>query len=143
VTRLKAAGIKVGAAGNMPADVERFLQSSGLRFDMIGSSEQWGAEKPNRRFFERVAEGMALPAQCLMYVGDRVDNDVRPAAAAGMAAIFLRRGPWARVLGRMQDASAAYAVIDSLDELPALLAPGSDGGRTVPNKIRKDRPASK
>ena len=29
----------------------------------------------------------------IAYVGDRLDNDVRPAAAAGMVAIFIRRGP--------------------------------------------------
>jgi FMN phosphatase YigB (HAD superfamily) len=27
-------------------------------------------------------------------VGDRLDNDIRPALAAGMVAVFLRRDPW-------------------------------------------------
>ncbi len=30
----------------------------------------------------------------IAYVGDRVDNDVVPAADAGMVAVHLRRGPW-------------------------------------------------
>ena len=33
-------------------------------------------------------------ASDVAYVGDRPDNDVRPAAAAGMRAVWIRRGPW-------------------------------------------------
>ena len=49
------------------------------------------------------------------YAGDRVDNDVIPAAAAGMRAIWVRRGPW----GLIQQAGAATPalMVDSLDEL--------------------------
>ena len=121
IARLKAAGLKTGAAGNMSEDVERFLASSGLEFDMIGSSQRWGAEKPNPTFFERVIEAMGLPADHLVYVGDRLDNDVGPSAAAGMCAIYLRRGLWAEVLSDRPEATLASAVIDSLDELPGAL----------------------
>jgi FMN phosphatase YigB (HAD superfamily) len=62
IGRLKAAGLKTGAAGNMSADVERFLASCGLDFDMIGSSQCWGVEKPDPRFFEHVIEAIGLPA---------------------------------------------------------------------------------
>jgi HAD superfamily hydrolase (TIGR01549 family) len=121
MARLKAAGLKIGAAGNMSVDVERFLAASGLGFDMIGSSQRWGVEKPNRVFFERVIEAIALPAGQIAYVGDRLDNDVGPSAAAGMCAIYLRRGLWAEVLSDRPEAASAYAVIDSLDELPEAL----------------------
>jgi len=30
----------------------------------------------------------------IAYVGDRLDNDIPPALAAGMIAVFVRRGPW-------------------------------------------------
>jgi FMN phosphatase YigB (HAD superfamily) len=121
VARLKAEGLKTGAAGNMSVDVERFLAGSGLGFDMIGSSQRWGVEKPNPVFFERVIAAVGLPADRLAYVGDRLDNDVGPATAAGMCAIYLRRGLWAEVLSDRPEAASAYAVIDSLDELPAAL----------------------
>jgi FMN phosphatase YigB (HAD superfamily) len=121
IVRLKAVGLKVGAAGNMSVDVERFLAGSGLGFDMIGSSQRWGVEKPDPRFFEHVIEAIDLPADQVVYVGDRLDNDVGPAAAAGMWAIYLRRGLWAEVLSDRPEAALAYAVIDSLDELPAAL----------------------
>jgi len=120
VARLKAAGLKTGAAGNMSVDVERFLAASGLGFDMIGSSQRWGIEKPNPVFFERVIAAVGLPADRLAYVGDRLDNDVGAATAAGMCAIYLRRGLWAEVFSD-REAASACAVIDSLDELPQAL----------------------
>jgi FMN phosphatase YigB (HAD superfamily) len=121
LARLKAAGLKTGAAGNMSADVERFLASSGLALDMVGSSQRWGVEKPDPRFFEQVIAAMGLPAGRLAYVGDRPDNDVAPSTAAGMCAVFLRRGLWAEVLSDRPQAASACAVIDSLDELPQTL----------------------
>jgi len=131
VARLKAAGLKTGAAGNMAVDVERFLAASGLSFDMIGSSQRWGVEKPNPVFFERVIDAIALPAKQLAYVGDRLDNDVAPAIAAGMCAIYLRRGLWAEALSDRPEAAPAYAIIDSLDELPAALPGfGRESGRS-------------
>ena len=60
------------------------------------------------------------PAE-IAYVGDRVDNDVVPAATAGMVAVFLRRGPWALLHARRPEASVARLTIDSLDELPEAL----------------------
>ena len=122
IGRLRAAGIKLGAAGNMSADVETFLAGSGLGFDMIGSSGRWGVEKPNHGFFRHVIDAMRMPAQSLMYVGDRLDNDIGPAARAGMRPVFLRRGPWAEILEAGRDLSDAYAVIDSLEELPSVFA---------------------
>ena len=51
----------------------------------------------------------------MAYVGDRIDNDVVPASAAGMRAVWLRRGPWGVV---PQDVPAeADLVVDSLSEL--------------------------
>jgi FMN phosphatase YigB (HAD superfamily) len=134
VARLKAAGLKTGAAGNMSVDVEGFLASSGLVFDMVGSSQRWGVEKPNPVFFERVVAAVGLPADRLAYVGDRPDNDIGPATAAGMCAVYLRRGLWAAVLSARPEAALACAVIDSLDELPQAL-PGF-GRQTGPSEKR-------
>jgi FMN phosphatase YigB (HAD superfamily) len=49
------------------------------------------------------------------YVGDRLDNDVRPAAAAGLRAVWLRRGPWAALT--TDEPTDADLVVDSLTEL--------------------------
>ncbi|HEX5588732.1 MAG TPA: HAD family hydrolase, partial [Candidatus Limnocylindrales bacterium] len=78
--------------------------------------------KPDPAFFTRVAEALGLDPSEIAYVGDRIDNDVRPAAAAGMRAIFVRRGPWA-VLQELESGppTVAAAVIESLLELPEVL----------------------
>ena len=65
----------------------------------------------------RYAAEFELPAHEIAYVGDRVDNDVLPALAAGMIAVHVRRGPW----GYLQDGSAAHVLVTSLLDLPDAL----------------------
>ena len=72
-----------------------------LPADYISSSASWGVRKPAPAFFDRIVATAGHPPGEIAYVGDRVDNDVIPAAAAGLVAVHLRRGPW----GRLQDAS--------------------------------------
>jgi FMN phosphatase YigB (HAD superfamily) len=52
-----------------------------------------------------------------LLVGDRVDNDVEPALAAGMVAVHIKRGPW----GHLHEAPAEAIEIRGLDELPDAL----------------------
>ncbi|TML72111.1 MAG: HAD family hydrolase [Actinobacteria bacterium] len=115
---VQAAGYLVGMAGNQSARLEAWARSAGLPVDVIGSSASWGVRKPAPAFFERLVAETGFEPHEVAYVGDRVDNDVVPAAAAGLVAVWLRRGPW----GLLQDGSEALAVrIDSLAELPAAL----------------------
>jgi FMN phosphatase YigB (HAD superfamily) len=93
-----------------------------LPLALIASSASLGVEKPDPAFFTALADRLDLPPAAIAYVGDRVDNDVRPAAQAGMRAIFLRRGPWAWVQAGRADPPEAHAVIESLAELPSALA---------------------
>jgi HAD superfamily hydrolase (TIGR01549 family) len=117
-----AAGYRVGVAGNQPARAEAALAGLGLPVDLLASSDTWGVEKQDPRFFERIALELGLPAAEIAYVGDRLDNDVRPAAAAGMRAIFLRRGPWAWIQSPVDDPPEATLTVNSLAELPEALA---------------------
>jgi hypothetical protein len=66
---------------------------------------------------------LGVACQQIAYVGDRLDNDVRPALAAGMVAVFLRRGPWGYIHARHPDTQRAALTIDSLEELPQFLEP--------------------
>jgi FMN phosphatase YigB (HAD superfamily) len=84
----------------------------------VTSSDDIGVRKPDPAFFERLVELAGVEAGELAYVGDRVDNDVLPALAAGLVAIHLRRGPW----GLLQATPAGVTAIRSLAELPAALA---------------------
>jgi HAD superfamily hydrolase (TIGR01549 family) len=120
---LKDAGYLVGVSGNQPPEVsERLMSSLGLDLDVVASSAAWGVEKPDPAFFARVAAVAGLPPSEIAYVGDRVDNDVLPAKAAGMTAVFLRRGPWGYVHASWPEAAAADLRIDSLADLPAALS---------------------
>jgi FMN phosphatase YigB (HAD superfamily) len=115
---LRELGLAVGLAGNQSFRLEEWTRAAELPADVIGSSASWGVRKPAAAFFERmVAEAGCAPGD-LAYVGDRVDNDVLPALAAGLIAVHIRRGPW----GRLQASPARALVIDSLDELPDALA---------------------
>ncbi len=121
IERLRADGYRVGVAGNLTEQVARTLEDLGLPADFVGSSAEWGVWKPSPLFFLRVAEEAGSPPSEVAYVGDRVDNDVVPAATAGMVAVFLRRGPWALLHGHRPEASVARLTIDSLNELPEAL----------------------
>jgi HAD superfamily hydrolase (TIGR01509 family) len=114
--RLREAGYLVGAVGNTTAEAEAQLRNY---VDVVGSSARWRVEKPAAEFFERlVAEAGRAPA-AIAYVGDRVDNDIEPALAAGMIAVHIRRGPW----GYLQaGGERAHLQIASLSELPDALA---------------------
>jgi HAD superfamily hydrolase (TIGR01549 family) len=114
ISVLRARGLVVGAVGNTPAETEEQLRE---HLDFVGSSGRWGVEKPSAAFFERiVAEAGCAPDE-IAYVGDRVDNDIIPALAAGMAAVHIRRGPW----GYLHDPPANAICIGSLEELPEAL----------------------
>jgi HAD superfamily hydrolase (TIGR01549 family) len=118
---LRAAGYQIGLAGNQPADAEEGLRVLALPVDFVASSAAWGVEKPSPVFFERVAALAGVPPAEIAYVGDRVDNDVAPAAAAGMTAVFLRRGPWGYLHAGQAQAAGASIMLESLAELPQAL----------------------
>ena len=119
---LRERGFKLGIAGNQPLAAEQLLRQCGFDADFIASSAGWGCEKPSQAFFERLIETVGTPACETAYVGDRLDNDVLPAAAAGLIAVFIERGPWARVHARRAEIARAAIVVPTLAELPDALA---------------------
>jgi FMN phosphatase YigB (HAD superfamily) len=112
-------GLLVGLAGNQTEALENWARTEELPVDLITGSSSLGVRKPDLRFFAGLVELARARACEVAYVGDRVDNDVEPAAAAGLVAVHLRRGPW----GRLQRPSPAAAlVVDDLASLPQALA---------------------
>jgi FMN phosphatase YigB (HAD superfamily) len=89
--------------------------------DFVASSERWGVEKPAPEFFARVSDTAGLAPREIAYVGDRIDNDVVPAATAGMVAVFVKRGPWGHIQARWPEAARATIRVDALAELPKAL----------------------
>jgi FMN phosphatase YigB (HAD superfamily) len=121
LAELRRLGFRIGIAANQPDRAAEILSTVGVELDLIATSAAWGVEKPSPAFFARIATELALPAEAIAYVGDRVDNDVTPASAAGMTAVFLRRGPWAWIQCPVGTPAGASFVISDLTALPELL----------------------
>ncbi len=117
LTGLRERGYKVMIAGNQPIEAEAALRRLGLPADVIASSAGWGISKPDPAFFAKVIEAAGEPAGAIAYVGDRLDNDVLPSRAAGMKAVFLRRGPWGWMHAEKPEIAQAHLRIASLHDL--------------------------
>ncbi len=122
LTELKHRGFKVLIAGNQPKEAEQALHRLNLPVDFIAASAAWGVSKPDPRFFAMVTEAAGLPAESIAYVGDRVDNDVIPARAAGMMAVFLRRGPWGWMHEERPEIEQAHLRVTTLHGLADAIA---------------------
>lgn len=120
---LQASGIWVGVVGNQTVRAGGLLRGLDLPCDFIATSDDWGVSKPDTAFFDRIIEEAGLPADDILYVGDRLDNDIAPAKAVGMRTAFIRRGPWGWIHhdSPLVDELADFR-IDFLTELPALVA---------------------
>ncbi len=121
LAKLRSAGMTVGVAGNQTERAEVILRSLDLPVDVVGTSAGWGVEKPSGRFFERVVAEAGVGADEVLYVGDRLDNDIAPAQRSGLATALLRRGPWGNLLADVAVEAACLFDLDSLDPLPGLL----------------------
>ena len=114
---LREAGYRLAVIANQPAVRDEQLRGMGVEPDVIAMSEEIGVAKPDPAFFARCLELMGDPPPSeVAYVGDRVDNDVLPAAAAGMRAVWIRRGPWG-IIQPAPPPGVAALVVESLAEL--------------------------
>ncbi|HEX5396616.1 MAG TPA: HAD-IA family hydrolase [Candidatus Limnocylindria bacterium] len=112
---LRTAGYRIAIVANQPASRTDELRAIGVQAEVIAMSAAMGVAKPDPAFFERALALMGADAPDVAYVGDRLDNDVLPAAALGLRTVWIRRGPWAVIAPDAGD--AAHLVVDSLDEL--------------------------
>lgn len=118
---LRAAGWRTAVVANQPASRSAELAALGVEPDVMAMSDALGVAKPDPAFYQRLLALLGHPRPVsVVYVGDRVDNDVSAAANAGLRAVWLRRGPWG-LLGRDADGHAD-ATITGLGELVACVA---------------------
>lgn len=117
IDALREAGYRLAIVANQPAARTEQLRAIGIDAEVVAMSEEMGVAKPDQAFYRRTLELMGSPDPgSVAYVGDRVDNDVLPAAVAGMRSVWLRRGPWG-VIQRMPDGVLPALTVDSLTEL--------------------------
>ncbi|MEU7198859.1 HAD family hydrolase [Streptomyces sp. NPDC045470] len=120
---LRAAGIRVLIAGNRTVRAGELMRDLGLPADAVTTSGDWGVAKPHPDFFRRVVAFAGATPERIVYVGDNPANDIAPALAAGLRTVHVRRGVHGYLWADSQETERADWRIDSLAELPALLAP--------------------
>lgn len=91
---LKKKGYKLGIIANQPASIRQKLEEDGVLkyFEVVIISEEVGTRKPERHIFEMALEKAHCEPADAWFVGDRVDNDLKPAKAMGMKTVRLRVG---------------------------------------------------
>ncbi|MEV5557372.1 HAD family hydrolase [Nonomuraea wenchangensis] len=114
---LREAGYQVIIAGNQPRRAYDALAAMELPADSVHTSDGWGVAKPQPEFFAKVAAVAGREPGEILYVGDRLDNDVLPAGRAGMRTALLRRGPWGYLHAARPEARAADVIVDDLHEV--------------------------
>lgn len=119
---LQKLGVRVGVAGNQTAEAEAVLRALHLPVDWIGTSAGWDVEKPASGFFARAVQESGVDAGEVVYVGDRLDNDIWPALAGGLQAVLVKRGPWGTLLSDPELEKRCLAVVPGLGEIVSVVA---------------------
>jgi HAD superfamily hydrolase (TIGR01509 family) len=107
---------KLGLIANQGRECRQALENHGLldHFGVVAFSEDWDVAKPDPTLFRHALRlAHADPSRCVM-VGDRLDNDMAPAAELGMATVWIR-WPNRAAKGWRPDDPEAVAYRDSLE----------------------------
>jgi putative hydrolase of the HAD superfamily len=108
---LRARGIKIAVVSNFDSRLPGILVDLGIRdpMDAVVYSSGVGSAKPEAAIFQQALDVLGVAPSRAIHVGDSVSADVGGAAAAGVAALLIRRD-------RSPDVCSEQ-VIRSLDEL--------------------------
>jgi putative hydrolase of the HAD superfamily len=91
--RLRGAGLGLALVSNWSDRLPPLLEDLGLAewFDVLAVSQTVGAEKPDPALFLHALGALGVAPERAVHVGDRWENDVLGARAAGLTAWFLDR----------------------------------------------------
>ncbi|WP_438388548.1 HAD family hydrolase [Actinopolyspora saharensis] len=122
VLRRLSARYRLAVVANQRRLVTEALHRDGIdqHIDVWAISEVVGAEKPDPAIFRHALDEAGVPAERAVHVGNRLDTDVRGAAAVGIRSVWITRGE-APPEPTAEQLAEPDAVIGSLDELPAAL----------------------
>ncbi|MFE2019411.1 HAD family hydrolase [Streptomyces sp. NPDC059499] len=128
LAELRALGLRIVIAGNRSVRAGELLRALDLPADLVVTSEEWGAAKPDREFFERVLEVSEAAPHATLYVGDHPAEDLFPAKAAGLRAAHIRRGAYGHWWADHPDVTeTADWCVNALTDLPALVNAAPSG----------------
>jgi len=96
---LAAAGVRLAVTSNSDGTVADLLRrhewvqvgddGPGVPVEVITDSGLVGVGKPDPRVFEATVDGLGLPPERILHVGDSVHFDVDGAAAVGMQSVHM------------------------------------------------------
>lgn len=121
VLALLSTRFKLGIIANQRGGSAHRLQQHGLMkyIDFVYSSEELGRSKPSPELFLSALENLDCAAEDACMVGDRIDNDIRPAKRLGMRTVRVRQGFYRNRVPECEY-DIPDADIGSLGELPAV-----------------------
>lgn len=122
LTRLKDMGLKVGLLSNTfihKSSLERHMAEAGF-LDCLTPrlyTYQYPWRKPDSRIFRAGAEKIGVACENIVYVGDRIDNDVEGATKVGMTPVLKKA-----YTNKTKTPPEGVNVINDIRELPDLIA---------------------
>ena len=116
---LRKRGLKLGLVSNAsdpPEDLHRELADSGIaeRIDYAVFAGEVGRRKPDRELFERALDELGVPAGAALFVGDRLEEDVRGAGELGMTTV---QALWFRADDHPDGVEADFQAFTQMDVL--------------------------
>jgi HAD superfamily hydrolase (TIGR01549 family) len=151
--KLKGMGLKLGILSNTfvsAGSLDRQLEQLGMLefFPYRLYSYQYEFRKPDRRIFEAAIAKTGEPAENILFVGDRIYIDIKPALKAGMRAVLkdaytnagkeVPSGVW-----RIEKISELPMIIEKVNAETATRGPwpvtrfSSDGGRDTSDEVKE------
>lgn len=128
---------RLGLVANSGQSVLDALRRDGVAdlFEVVALAPVVGVEKPDPAIFRHALQDAGVSPARAVYVGNRLDTDIRPARAIGMRTVWMLRGeaPPAPTLAQLAEPDA---VITTLTGLPTVLARLSGAG---PHRTRTSR----
>jgi putative hydrolase of the HAD superfamily len=111
---LRERGLTLVIASNWDCSLPDWLEPTGIMelVDGVVTSAEVGAAKPAPRVFERALAVAGVAPDDALHVGDKVDNDVEGARAAGVRPVLVQREG---------EPPGGLEAIRSLEELAALV----------------------
>jgi putative hydrolase of the HAD superfamily len=93
LTKLKELGVKLGIVSNTfvnGSSLEKHLEQLGILdfFSVRVYSYEFDFRKPDTRIFEAAAERIGEKLENILFVGDRIDKDIKPARKTGMNTVM-------------------------------------------------------
>jgi len=127
---LHARNLRIGCITNGDGEQQRAkLARMGFLpwLNVVVISGELGVAKPDPRIFAALIERARVPAEAILFVGDRLDKDVWPARACGMASLHLDRSASSNAPHTVRTLSEILPWVERhLAEAPAERAPLED-----------------